>query len=252
MTPVKVAGLGVVTQVTAGQTHACAISDGAVYCWGANASGQVGNGSNTGVTTPTKVGGLIAGATATAVDAGEAHTCAVAGGAAYCWGANSYGQLGNASTTASNIPVKVTSNAALAGTATSVSAGRYYSCAIASGAASCWGYGGYNNIGNGNAAGGTTPLAVTTAAGTLSGKTVTSISASDRATCATADGALTCWGSNYAGQLGDGSATSASQASPVLIADTGPNPGLPADVTVSVSSKGYTRSTVVKLSVAVK
>lgn len=253
LNPVKVAGLGTVTAVAAGQTHTCAVSDGKAYCWGANASGQVGNAQTTSVSSATAVStaGVLGGLTITDIEAGEAHTCAIAGGAAYCWGANSYGQLGNASSAASSSPVKVTVNAALTGTVTSISAGRYYSCAVANGAAACWGYGGYGNIGNGGTGGGTTPLAVSTT-GVLAGKTVTSISASDRATCAAASGTLVCWGTNNTGQLGNDSATGAQANSPVANTGTGTNAGLPADVKVTVTSKGYSRTTTVKLDVAVK
>jgi alpha-tubulin suppressor-like RCC1 family protein len=42
------------------------------------------------------------------VDVGDSHTCGVAaGGIAYCWGDNFAGQLGNGTTTQSNVPVKV-------------------------------------------------------------------------------------------------------------------------------------------------
>ena len=82
----------------------------------------------------------LTGKTVTAISAGGNHTCVIASGAAYCWGYNYYGALGNGSTTNSNIPVAVTSTGVLAGkTVTAISAGSQYTCAIASGAAYCWG-----------------------------------------------------------------------------------------------------------------
>ena len=92
--------------VTAGDAHACALlSTGAVSCWGLNSSGQVGNGtaSQAPVLVPTAVTGLSG---ASFVSAGDSHTCAVVtGGGVRCWGANSGGELGDGSTTASATPV---------------------------------------------------------------------------------------------------------------------------------------------------
>jgi alpha-tubulin suppressor-like RCC1 family protein len=105
----SVAGLsGTVTALTAGARHTCAlISDGTVQCWGNNASGQLGDGQACGTScqTPVTVSGLSG---VTAISAFADHTCAVvAGGGVRCWGTNGSGQLGNGSTTGSNVPVSV-------------------------------------------------------------------------------------------------------------------------------------------------
>jgi alpha-tubulin suppressor-like RCC1 family protein len=83
------------TAITVGSNHTCALTaGGAVYCWGANASGQLGDGTTTSRSDPRAVVGL-AGAMFTYVAAGDSHTCAVASnGVAYCWGLNADGQLG--------------------------------------------------------------------------------------------------------------------------------------------------------------
>jgi alpha-tubulin suppressor-like RCC1 family protein len=87
------------TAVSAGADHACALAKGgALYCWGKNEFGEVGNGTTEVVSAPVAV---IGGLTFTdvsaglAYDGGETRTCAIAkGGKAYCWGDNAGGRLG--------------------------------------------------------------------------------------------------------------------------------------------------------------
>jgi cysteine-rich repeat protein len=106
-----------VTAVSVGMTHRCAVmTDGTARCWGVNGAGELGDGTNTESSTPVPVADLV-GAVAIAVGGGffgghvwvdAGHTCAVlSDGTAWCWGANSYGQLGNGATADSNVPVQV-------------------------------------------------------------------------------------------------------------------------------------------------
>ena len=104
--------------------------------------------------------------------------CAVAaGGDAFCWGYDGYGQLGNASVGTSSVPVAVDTSGVLAGqTLIQASLGWYSACAVDSaGAAFCWGDNSYGSLDDGVSDGGSTtpvltgpqaPAAVTAAPGT--------------------------------------------------------------------------------------
>jgi alpha-tubulin suppressor-like RCC1 family protein len=106
--PVDVLGLssGVVA-ITGGRLYTCALtSAGAVECWGANSSVQLGDGTTTDRLSPVAVSGLSSGVVSIA--AGSYHTCAVtSAGGVKCWGDNSYGDLGDGTTTRSLIPADV-------------------------------------------------------------------------------------------------------------------------------------------------
>ena len=99
------------TTVSSGGAHACAVATtGSVYCWGLNSNGQLGDGTTTDSPTPVTVA-APGGVTFSSVSAGLIHTCAIANAptvnTAYCWGANSSGQLGNGTTVDQLTPVPV-------------------------------------------------------------------------------------------------------------------------------------------------
>ena len=107
VTPVKVSGITTAVQVSAGGAHTCAVlEDKSVWCWGRNASGQLGNNlSTSNQATPVQVigTGLVK-----QVSAGRDHTCAVReDNVSLCWGKNASGQLGDNSQTDAMIPFPV-------------------------------------------------------------------------------------------------------------------------------------------------
>ena len=208
--PVPVVGGLSFTQVTAaGDGYSCAVTTGhAAYCWGLNVSGNLGDGTTTQQTSPVLV---LGGLSFSQVSAGDDyHACGVTtGGAAYCWGYNVEGQLGDGTTTRQTSPVPVTGGLSFV----QLSAGDVRSCAVTtSGAAYCWGY----NV-NGWLGDGTTTTPRTSPVPVVGGVTFAQVSAASNYTCGlAAGGAAYCWGHNGDGQLGDGSTTDRTSPVPVV------------------------------------
>jgi alpha-tubulin suppressor-like RCC1 family protein len=198
--PVAVANIADAIAIGGSYSTACAIrQSGGVSCWGAGVYGQLGNGTTTSATTPVGVTSLT-NATLGAFGQGQ-HECVIQkGGGIACWGANSYGQLGNGTTTDASTFVTV-SNVT---DAVSLGLGYAHSCAVRQGGAVvCWGNNASGQLGNGTTTSSSLPIA------TSNLSSVQSISAGSSFTCAIrSNGTVACWGTNGYGQLGNGTSTS--------------------------------------------
>ena len=203
--------------VAAGGFHTCALLDnGAVRCWGYGGEGRLGYGKvadigRTQDATPDTVGpvNLGDGRTATAITAGQGHTCVILDtGAVRCWGASASGRLGygNSSDVGDDeqpglvAPVDL----GVGRTAKAIHAGQEHTCAVLdNGDVRCWGYGAFGQLGYGNGAaigdnetpGSVAPVALGRAAIAISGGLQHSCARLD-------DGSVRCWGRGSNGRLG--------------------------------------------------
>lgn len=136
-TPAAVAGGHSLVAAASGWAHSCAISpDGAAYCWGT--AGPLGDGSGVDQLAPAPVaGGLSFATTGRSMGAGGEHSCALMpAGAAYCWGLNRLGGIGDGSTIARSTPAPVSGGLNFA----TISAGLFHTCGVTTSAvAFCWG-----------------------------------------------------------------------------------------------------------------
>jgi prepilin-type N-terminal cleavage/methylation domain-containing protein len=244
-TPVAVTVSGqlagkVVTDLTAGYEHTCAVADQAAYCWGRGNVGQIGNGYTGDTVSPTAVNstGVLSGRTVSSiVSSNGTHTCAIADGLPFCWGAGSFGRLGTGfSPSYSATPAAVNVSGVLAGKTTSqLSGGGIHTCAIANDEAFCWGRGSAGQLGRGASTDSNVPVAVSVA-GVLAGRTVTDVATGGAHSCVVADSLPFCWGTNANGQLGDNTNTTAY--SPVAVLMSGALSGK--TVTDIVAGEGHT------------
>jgi Flp pilus assembly pilin Flp len=222
------------TYISAGNSHTCAVAGGgALWCWGRDTDGALGDGALTATNgnaldpSPVDVSALPPGTTWSKVAAGYVHTCGItSSGAAYCWGQDGAGDLGDgALTTGSDVPSPVDTGGGRPATYTDIAVGyrsdtNNTTCAIATGGAAwCWGGNG-GRLGTGVGTTSTVPVAVT------GGFTWTFISVGQDHSCGVTTGGIGyCWGSDGSGSLGNGTVLTATQLSPSPV-DTGP--GLPA------------------------
>ncbi|HLZ98337.1 MAG TPA: trypsin-like peptidase domain-containing protein [Steroidobacteraceae bacterium] len=143
--PLAMAGDKRYRTIGAGYTHTCALAtDGAAYCWGQNEYGQLGDGTHTDHRSPVRVLGEHRYVSLVTAVTGSANCGLTAEGAAWCWGLNNFGQLGNGSKSdSSSTPVAVTGGQKYV----SISAGRFHVCGV-TGDDAVWCWGGFGGLGS--------------------------------------------------------------------------------------------------------
>ena len=201
------APLSDVVQVVAGGHSVCALlADTSVSCWGSNDSGALGIGrisfQNAVFSSPSKVVspagvGLLTGITKLAES--NDSVCALANtGHLYCWGVNTYGQLGISKATNQGTPSEVVgiNGVGFLGGVTDVALGGGLGCAVVSdGAVACWGWGSNGQLGNGSISNSLVPVQVSGVAGSGALAGVSQVSINSFGTCATlTNSGLDCWG----------------------------------------------------------
>lgn len=194
---VAAANEGVVPQISIGDDYMLALnSAGVLYAWGDNANGVLGNGTETDSNTPVAVT-APAGVTFIAVSAGYSHAMALSSaGEVYTWGSDTYGQLGNGSTSSDpvKVPTKITVHESKKVVA--VAAGYSFSVALLSdGSVYAWGINDKNQTG----VDGETSVHAPTV---IEGVTATAIAAGENNAAAIGhDGLIWSWGGNAGGQV---------------------------------------------------
>lgn len=197
------------SKIAAGSNTFCAISGTSLYCWGANNTSQIGDGTQTNRSIPTRVttDGYKA------VTLGANHTCAIrSDDQTMCWGSQQFYQVGN------NVQSDSSPQAtplAISSSFTSISAGADTTCGLTSaGAAYCWGLNSHGQAGNGSIESNPDidPPTIVNAAKTptlVSGGITfkaSSLSGGGRTFCGiqSSDSAVFCWGRGTGGAVGDG------------------------------------------------
>jgi alpha-tubulin suppressor-like RCC1 family protein len=207
--PVAVEGLKGVKALAAGANHSLALlSDGTVMAWGANESGQLGDGGTAESDVPVRVPGL---SEVTAIAAGNEYSLALlSDGTVMAWGTNDQGQLGDGKLASSDVPVAVSG---LSGVTAIAAGGEHALALLSDGTAMAWGNDEFGQLANssvpvrgGGEEGGEetrfsdVPVAVEGVSG------ASAIAAGLHHSLALLSrGTVLAWGADAAGQLGDGS-----------------------------------------------
>jgi alpha-tubulin suppressor-like RCC1 family protein len=218
--PEQVLALGLdVASIGAGAEHSCALTtDGSLWCWGDNRSGQLGGAKKKLVRAPALVESLGNDVARLALGESADHTCAVSNnGALWCWGENSDGQIGDGSQANRKKPVQVetTASGESLGEVTDACTGALHTCAqTTDGSVWCWGSNEFGQLGNATQKDERRPVRVAIDGAVAQG----SLSCGANHTCAIAnDGSLQCWGDNAYSQLGNGAGTLDAGSSPKTV-----------------------------------
>ena len=238
-TPVQVKNIDDIAAIAAGGSHSCALrQDGAIFCWGDNEYGQLGDGTGGAYgdesLVPVRVGDLSISASpttsapeptastaepeptsppstirpsgeaqpnfATSISASYSHSCAVSDkGKVFCWGNNDYGKLGIGKSGIELDYSSIPLEVEGIADAASVATGKNYTCALhQSGTVSCWGSNPYNHISFRSSSTSTVPVQIEGI------EDAVWIAIGNGHTCAVHQaGTISCWGYNRDGALGN-------------------------------------------------
>lgn len=184
--------------MAAGLQNTCAATaDRDLHCWGANAEGQIGDGTVTPRPAPRLVTSFGRPAV---VGVGHGHACAPIGDRLFCWGRNDRGQIGQASTTTPRYLTPVAVMGLPSGAVEDIALGVQHGCAIVAARLYCWGANGSGQLGLGDLMDRSTPTEVTGLSDVPA-----QVSAFSNHTCVRGvSGTLDCFGEGGNGQLGTG------------------------------------------------
>ena len=222
----------------------CALlASGSVDCWGDNNYGQLGNGTTSGPDcsgqTCNPMPGLVSGVTtARSLVSGflDGFSALLASGSVDCWGDNTYGQLGNGTTTGPGCSGTCNPTPGpVSGVTTAhsvVSADDGYCALLTSGSVDCWGNNAGGALGNGTTTGPGCSGTCNPTPGPVSGVTTATSLFTDFAgySAVLTSGSVDCWGENSTGQLGNGTTTG-----PGCSGTCNPTPGPVSGVTTARS-----------------
>jgi alpha-tubulin suppressor-like RCC1 family protein len=191
--------LALVVSITANSSSFCAVlSTGKVDCWGNNNYGELGNGTTTDSDVPVAVTGITSAKALASASDGGGFCALLSTGKVDCWGYDDFGELGNGTTTNSDVPVAVKGISAAA----TVISGDYAFCArLSTSHLDCWGNNEFGQLGNAATADSDVPVAVK---GITDAKSVTGDSVFGSICAVLKAGKVDCWGYNASGQLGNG------------------------------------------------
>ncbi|MBK8010305.1 MAG: hypothetical protein IPK13_03095 [Deltaproteobacteria bacterium] len=221
---VPVLGLGnQVASLSGGFLNSCAVKmDGTLWCWGANADGQLGDGTTTTRLAPVQSGIAELGNQVIQVAARDTHMCALRmDGTLWCSGQNFQGTLGRGFTSPSEAVPAQAGVEQLGNHVVSMAIGQSLSCALKDdGTVWCWGQNDFGQVGDGTT--NTYPSTPVQTGVNELGNQVLSISAGYYHACAVkTDRTVWCWGRNLDGEVGDGT-TAQFRSLPVMVSLPGP------------------------------